>query len=103
PSGYTKAADITFEVVANYQTSSDNPLLNTLQVNITQGSTSVVGNAASSNVQSGIIEMGIINSSGNKLPSTGGIGTTLFYIVGGVMVAGAVVLLITRKRMGENE
>jgi LPXTG-motif cell wall-anchored protein len=33
------------------------------------------------------------------LPSTGGIGTTLFYVVGGTLVAGAVVLLITKKRM----
>ena len=41
----------------------------------------------------------IANYSGSVLPSTGGIGTTIFYAVGGVLVVGAGVLLITRKRM----
>ncbi|MCC8182750.1 MAG: DUF11 domain-containing protein [Clostridiales bacterium] len=39
------------------------------------------------------------NNAGTSLPGTGGIGTTIFYIVGGLLVCGAVVLLITRKRM----
>lgn len=42
----------------------------------------------------------IVNVAGTTLPSTGGMGTTLFYILGGIMVAGAAVLLITKKRMG---
>lgn len=41
----------------------------------------------------------INNQSGAELPSTGGIGTTLFYVVGGVLVVGAAVLLVTKKRM----
>ena len=41
----------------------------------------------------------IINNSGAVLPSTGGIGTTIFYVVGGILVLGAGVLLITKKRM----
>lgn len=41
----------------------------------------------------------IENKSGTVLPSTGGIGTTIFYVIGGVLVLGAVVLLVTRKRM----
>lgn len=39
------------------------------------------------------------NSTGTELPSTGGIGTTIFYIVGSILVIGAVVLLVTKKRM----
>lgn len=39
------------------------------------------------------------NQSGTELPSTGGMGTTAFYIIGGVLIAVAVVLLITKKRM----
>jgi fimbrial isopeptide formation D2 family protein/LPXTG-motif cell wall-anchored protein len=39
------------------------------------------------------------NNSGLELPSTGGIGTTIFYVVGGLMVAVAGVMLITKKRM----
>lgn len=45
----------------------------------------------------------ITNQSGTELPSTGGIGTTIFYILGSVLVLAAVVLLVTKKRMsGEN-
>ena len=41
----------------------------------------------------------INNQSGTELPSTGGMGTTVFYVVGGILVVGAVVLLVARKRM----
>lgn len=40
----------------------------------------------------------IQNKKGSTLPSTGGIGTTMFYVGGGVLVAGAGVILITKKR-----
>ena len=41
----------------------------------------------------------INNQSGTELPSTGGMGTTIFYVLGGVLMAGAFVLLVVRKRM----
>ena len=41
----------------------------------------------------------VVNDTGTELPSTGGIGTTIFYIVGGVLLLGAVVVLIARRRM----
>lgn len=37
------------------------------------------------------------------LPDTGGIGTTIFYIVGGLLVVGAIVVMISRKRMSNDE
>ena len=43
--------------------------------------------------------MRIENQSGTELPSTGGMGTTIFYVLGGVLMAGAFVLLVVRKRM----
>ena len=46
-----------------------------------------------------VAEVGIENQSGTELPSTGGIGTTIFYVLGSILVIGAVVLLITKKRM----
>lgn len=43
----------------------------------------------------------IANNSGATLPETGGIGTTLFYVIGALLVVGAGVLLVTKKRMGK--
>lgn len=45
----------------------------------------------------------VANSTGTELPSTGGMGTTVFYVLGAVLVVGAGVLLITKKRMSRNE
>ena len=41
----------------------------------------------------------VLNQMGVQLPSTGGMGTTLFYLIGGALVAAALVLLIAKKRM----
>lgn len=50
------------------------------------------------NVDGNKLTTTIVNTSGSLLPSTGGIGTTIFYIVGGVLVVGAAILLIAKKR-----
>lgn len=44
----------------------------------------------------------VANSTGTQLPATGGMGTTVFYIVGSALAVGAVVLLVTKKRMSNN-
>ena len=44
----------------------------------------------------------IVNNEGTVLPSTGGIGTTIFYIIGAILVIGAGVVLVTRRRMSAN-
>lgn len=51
----------------------------------------------------GVDEVKVLNQSGSTLPETGGIGTTIFYVVGGILVVGAVVLLVVRKRMNSEE
>lgn len=43
------------------------------------------------------------NNTGSLLPSTGGMGTTMLYIIGGILVVGAGVLLVTKKRMGADK
>ena len=47
----------------------------------------------------GVDEVKVLNQAGAELPSTGGIGTTIFYVLGSVLLVGAAVLLITKKRM----
>ena len=47
----------------------------------------------------GTVATDVVNTTGLELPETGGMGTTIFYIVGGILVVGAGVLLITKKRM----
>ena len=51
----------------------------------------------------GIVKMDVANSKGSTLPSTGGIGTTIFYVLGGTLVVGSGIALVTKKRLGKNE
>ena len=41
----------------------------------------------------------VVNKGGSILPSTGGAGTRMLYLLGGLLCVGAVVLLVTKKRM----
>lgn len=50
-------------------------------------------------VQNGVVTLTVENTTGSELPSTGGIGTTIFYVIGIGLMFAAVVLLITKKRM----
>ena len=54
------------------------------------------------NTVSGEMYTEIENKSGAELPSTGGIGTTIFYILGAILVLGAGIVLVTRRRMSAN-
>lgn len=47
--------------------------------------------------------VGVNNNAGTQLPSTGGMGTTMFYAMGSLMVAAAVVLLVVKRRMNAAE
>lgn len=61
----------------------------------------ITQNAATDGTLLGVFAADVINKSGSLLPSTGGIGTTIFYVVGGILVIGAGILLVTKKRMGK--
>jgi fimbrial isopeptide formation D2 family protein/LPXTG-motif cell wall-anchored protein len=50
-------------------------------------------------LENGAAHITVVNHAGTELPSTGGIGTTLFYVFGGIFVLAAVILLVTKKRM----
>ena len=58
--------------------------------------------SAAQNANQPLATAQVINESGTELPSTGGIGTTIFYVIGAILVLGAGILLVTRRRMNAN-
>lgn len=125
PNGYNAINDIYFKVEASH-TDGDTPKLDGLKiaqigvadvgkmtntsesesengnvysvsgVNLTDGTLSDIAFTCTTD---GTMSTTIVNQSGVTLPSTGGMGTTLLYIIGSVLVVTAGVLLIVKKRM----
>ena len=93
PAGHNTIADIEFTISAGH-VDGDIPYLNTLSGNVTSGTATFTAV-----VNDGSLSTDVVNNSGTQLPSTGGIGTTIFYVFGSVLVIGAAVLLVTKKRM----
>ena len=86
PDGYNKLAGPVKVEISHDVTDEGAHMTNTLKQD-----TTVVG------------KVEIENKSGTELPETGGIGTTIFYVLGSILVIGAVVLLIAKKRMSASE
>lgn len=98
PTGYNKAEDTIFTIAATYDTESDNPALTGLVAKDKDGNTISGVTEAVFTISKGVFTVDIENVSGILLPTTGGIGTTIFYIVGAALMITAVVLLIVKKR-----
>lgn len=80
---------------ANGQTWAGDPAvaLTALTIDVDQGG------AQNGDVGTGAVALTVANNQGATLPETGGMGTTLFYVIGGLLVAGAGILLVVRLRM----
>lgn len=105
PTGYNPIEPIYLTVKATYKAATDGDnkeVIDTLTVTETDSSWNAKENATTPGTDC-TITMEVKNFQGVILPETGGIGTTIFYIVGGVLVVGAVVLLITKRRAGADE
>ena len=98
PAGYNAWDAVAFTITAEHDAESDDPKLTSLT-----GGDLFSGDLGSINKDTGILDTNIVNKSGVELPSTGGMGTTIFYALGGMMVLVAVVLLVTKKRMASAE
>lgn len=102
PKGFNTVDELEFIVKAEHDETSDTPTLTSLTVVDTDGNSLTATNTEAGKFvvtkKDGLAATQIINNSGSTLPSTGGIGTTMFYVGGGVLVAGAGVILITKKR-----
>lgn len=73
-----------------------NKLVTPETVNLADGSKTHATIVGSVYKDGGVV---VENHAGTVLPSTGGMGTTLFYVIGGGLMVAAVVLLVTKKRM----
>lgn len=91
PAGYNTIDPVYFEIVATNDetkvTHMEGKAVNDSEISFTVNATN------------GSLTTDIVNQAGTVLPSTGGMGTTVFYVVGGGLMAVAVVLLVTKKRM----
>lgn len=106
PDGYnklTKTVELTPQVLEEsiYETSGERHYDkdgNLVSESVTEGTTvTVTKNLSDLDADA----LKIVNNQGSLLPSTGGIGTTIFYIVGAVLVIGAGVILVAKKRMSK--
>ncbi len=100
PSGYNTIEPITFTVNADHTITWDG-------TNRTDVLTSLTGTKVTGEItltpseDKGTLSTNVINKKGTILPSTGGIGTTVFYVTGAILMLGAGVLLVSRKRVSK--
>ena len=100
PAGYNAIEPLAFQIKADHVTTiTSDPALTSVSA------TTKVNGAITLEMDKteglGTLTANIENRSGTELPSTGGMGRTIFYVTGSVVFIGAVIFLITKKRMRE--
>ena len=99
PSGFNTIDPIEFTVTADHKVTWEGEARTTILTSLNGEPTEAGLITFTPSVDTGTLSTDVINKSGSTLPETGGMGTTLFYVLGGVLVLAAVVLLVTKKRM----
>ena len=90
PAGFNLLkAPVKFVISATYSESGAQVTAVTVKVNDGEASTNLTTD--------------VVNNAGSTLPSTGGIGTTIFFVLGGLLVVVAGVLFVTKKRMSRSK
>ena len=92
-------ANKTYWLEETQQPTGYNTLVGRVEVNLTEGSQISTMTSTATTWADGNGGIHIVNNAGALLPGTGGMGTTLFYVIGGGLMVAAAVLLITKKRM----
>ena len=104
PDGYNKADDLVFEVKGTYEAvNNDDPLkaprLTKLEIFDENGnSITGEGKVFTTNLAAGTATTNIKNLTGSELPSTGGMGTTVLYAAGTLMILAAAAFLVMKKK-----
>lgn len=88
PKGYNTIEDIQFTITATHD--------------ITGIKTLTGGDGFTANISAGSLTTDVVNTEGTILPTTGGMGTTLLYVIGGLLVVAAGAVLIFRRRENSN-
>ena len=100
PDGYNKlTTPVTVEAVKTSSTTTSKTVYLDENGNVTNETTATEVKVELANIAATAVV--VVNKAGTELPSTGGMGTTVFYVLGTVLVLGAVVLLVTKKRMND--
>lgn len=104
PAGYNLLKnDISVTITATLDKSENNPALTELKLSVKEDKEGAAATESNGVLDTGVVSTNIMNNSGAQLPETGGMGTTLFYVLGGILVLVAIILLVTRKRMSHTE
>lgn len=102
PDGYNKLANpVSVTATKTGETSTNTTFYLDADGNVTETVTETVVTYENKNIAATAVL--VVNKAGLELPSTGGMGTTIFYVLGGVLVVGAAILLITKKRMNSEK
>lgn len=93
PEGYNTMDPITFNVIASHDTESADPKLTDLNGNPVNGEIEFTVNK-----DKGTLTAAVVNYQGDELPSTGGMGTTILYAAGVILILAAGVFLVMQKK-----
>ena len=99
PANYNTISPITFTVNAAHEIEWDSISTRDNVLTSLSGDKKVGEITFSVDKTAGTLTTNVINKIGTTLPGTGGIGTTIFYVIGGGLMVAAAILLITKKRM----
>lgn len=93
PDGYNTMHPITFSIVASHDTASANPTLTELNGDKVSGEIEFA-----TNINEGTLTANVVNYKGSELPNTGGMGTTILYAAGVILILAAGAFLLMQKK-----
>lgn len=93
PEGYNTMDPITFEITATHDEESSNPTLTELSGNKVTGEIEFTVSK-----DDGSLTADVVNNKGSELPETGGMGTTVLYAAGTLMILAAAAFLVMKKK-----